>query len=292
VFTDLGRVFRLKVWQLPQGSRTARGKAVVNVLDLMEGEKMTALRPVAEWPEEVGEKFLFFCTEKGRVKKTDLTLYRNIRSNGLYAIELEDDDHLIEVRQVAAGQDVLLVSADGMSIRFNSDQARPMGRRTRGVRGMALRPGDRVVGMLPVRDEDGDLLTATERGYGKRTPLADYRPQKRAGLGLKDIKTEGRNGKVIGARSVVDEDEMIFVTDGGTLIRIGCQEVRQVGRNTKGVILIRVAEGEELVGLAKAPRTDDDDEGDEGDEAAPGDAGSVAEGGASEDATPSEDAGE
>ena len=162
---------------------------------------------------------------------------------------------------------------------------------------MALRPGDRVVGMLPVRDEDGDLLTATERGYGKRTPLADYRPQKRAGLGLKDIKTEGRNGKVIGARSVVDEDEMIFVTDGGTLIRIGCQEVRQVGRNTKGVILIRVGEGEELVGLAKAPRSEDDDERG-GEEGADGDATEQvaspeeAQGGESPDAEPAEDAGQ
>ena len=265
IFTDLGRVFRLKVWQLPQGSRTARGKAVVNLIDLMEGEQMTALRPVAEWPEAPDEKFLFFCTEKGRVKKTDLTSYQNIRSNGLYAIELEDDDHLIEVRQVDPGQHVLMVSADGMAIRFNSDEARPMGRRTRGVRGMSLRPGDHVVGMLPVRDDDGDLLTATERGYGKRTPLSDYRAQKRAGLGLKDIKTEGRNGKVIGARSVTDEDEMIFVTDAGTLIRIGCEEVRQVGRNTKGVILIRVDDDENLVGMAKAPHEEEDEEsGDDG----------------------------
>ena len=286
IFTSLGRVFRLKVWQLPQGSRTARGKAVVNLLNLMEGEEMTALRPVAEWPEEMGQKFLFFCTRKGRVKKTDLTAYHNIRSNGLYAIELEDDDHLIEVSQVDPSQDVILVSADGMSIRFNSDEARPMGRRTRGVRGMSLRPGDKVVGMLPVWDDDGDLLTATERGYGKRTPTSDYRAQKRAGLGLKDIKTGPRNGKVIGARSVTDDDEIIFVTDGGTLIRIGCDEVRQIGRNTKGVILIRVDDDETLVGLAKAPREEEQEVGSED----PGQGGELAP--ASEDAPPEVDAGD
>ncbi len=149
---------------------------------------------------------------------------------------------------------------------------------------MSLRPGDKVVGMLPVRDDDGDLLTATERGYGKRTPLSDYRPQKRAGLGLKDIKTGPRNGKVIGARSVTDDDEMIFVTDGGTLIRIGCDEVRQVGRNTKGVILIRVGDDEALVGLAKAPR-EDEEEGEEGEEGAEGAAGEEAEGAEGEEAT-------
>ena len=263
VVTDRGRVFRLKVYELPRGSRTARGKAVVNVINMEAGEQMAALRPILEWPDGPGQRFLFFATRDGRVKKTDLTAYKNIRSNGLYGIELEEDDGLISVRLVAPGSDVLLASADGMAIRFSSDEVRPMGRRTRGVQGMKLREGDRVVDLLPC-DEGTCVLTATERGYGKRTTLEDYRVQKRAGVGLIDIKTTTRNGKVVGARFVADEDQVIFVTNTGNIVRIPADDVSQIGRNTLGVRLIRVEEGARLVAMARLAESDlDEPEGQE-----------------------------
>ena len=267
IFTDKGRCFRLKVYQLPPGSRTARGKAVVNLIKLDDDERMTQLLPVYEWPEEAGQQFIFFTTRLGRVKKTDLAAYRNIRSNGLYAIQLEDEDKLIGCRLVTPSQHVLLVSASGMAIRFDSDQARPMGRRTRGVRGMKLRPGDRVVDMMPCQ-EGTSVLTTTENGYGKRTPIEQYRPQNRAGLGLIDIKTSARNGQVIGAKLVGEGDQIMMVTDGGTIVRTSADEVRDIGRNTQGVTLVRVQEGERVVALARV--VDDDDEGIEGEEGAEG----------------------
>jgi len=262
IFTDRGRVFRRKVYELPKGSRTARGKAVVNLINLESGERMAALRPIAEWPEEAGQRFLFFATRNGKVKKTDLIAYRNIRSSGLYAIELEEGDELIGVRGLELGIDVLMVSADGMAIRFSSDEARPMGRRTRGVQGMRLRPGDRVVSVLAC-NEDACVLTATERGYGKRTPISEYRRQKRAGLGLIDIKAGDRNGKVVGARFFTKGEQVILVTDTGVIIRMDAWEVRKVGRNTLGVRLLRLEEGANLVGMARLAEPDDEPEGEE-----------------------------
>ncbi len=266
-FTDRGKVHWLKVYDLPLQGRTAKGRALANVITLEEGEGIANCFNVREFPED---KYLMIATRKGIIKKTALSAYGRPMKGGIIAIRLDDDDELIDVRIVEGDQDVVLSTSGGMSIRFSHDDARPMGRATRGVKGITLGSDEVVVGMV-VADSDRTLLTVCELGYGKRTPFgpgiagaddddtegesatsssAQYRRQKRGGKGLRDIKTTSRNGKVVDVLSVTDDDEVLMITSKGKIQRLKAADISTIGRNTQGVRVIRLDDGDTLVSCA------------------------------------------
>ncbi|MEQ8768040.1 MAG: DNA gyrase subunit A [Planctomycetota bacterium] len=246
-FTNRGKVHWLKVYDLPRGSRTSQGRAIVNLLQLAEDELVTSMIPVREFTEDFE---LVFATENGIVKKTNLAAYGNPKKGGIIALSLDDDDRLIGVRLVKEGEDVMLGTATGYAIRFPHTDIRSMGRTARGVGGIALRDGDRVVSLMTA-DEAADVLTICEHGFGKRTPVSDYRSQRRNGMGLIDIKTTERNGRVVGQLPVTGEEEVMIVTQVGMIVRIPVSGISTIGRNTQGVRLIRVDEGDRVVSVAK-----------------------------------------
>lgn len=246
-FSTRGKTYRLKVYQLPLASRTARGKPIVNILPLEENERITAILPVSEFSPE---KFIFMATGDGTVKKTSLDQFANVRANGLIAVNLRDDDSLIGVDITNGDSDIMLFSKAGKVVRFSEDKVRAMGRTAAGVRGMKLADDDQVVSLI-VPANEGDILTVTQNGYGKRTELAEYPTKGRATQGVVSIKVSERNGPVVGAVQVEEGDEMMMITDAGTLVRTRVAEVSQVGRNTQGVTLIRTAEDESVVGLQR-----------------------------------------
>ncbi|UUM31687.1 DNA topoisomerase (ATP-hydrolyzing) subunit A [Vibrio japonicus] len=254
-FSTRGKTYRLKVYQLPLASRTARGKPIVNILPLEEGERITAILPVDEFSPE---KFIFMATGDGTVKKTSLDQFANVRSNGLIAVNLRDDDSLIGVDITNGDSDIMLFSKAGKVVRFSEDKVRAMGRTASGVRGMKLADNDQVVSLI-VPSNEGDILTVTQNGYGKRTELAEYPTKGRATQGVVSIKVSERNGPVVGAVQVEEGDEMMMITDAGTLVRTRVAEVSQVGRNTQGVTLIRTAEDESVVGLQRIDEVDEAD---------------------------------
>jgi DNA gyrase subunit A len=280
-FTTRGRVFSRKVFYLPSGSRISRGKPIVNVLSFESDETLAMVLAVDEFTEG---KNLFFATEMGRVKKTDLMAYGNIRSSGIIAINLNDDDRLIAVRETTGNSDVLLATANGMAIRFDESNVRSMGRSAAGVRGIDLAETDSVVGCISFdrEDTDGDevsLLTVTTNGYGKRTALNGYlrggNTQSRGGKGLIDIQTDDRNGVVVGVVKVENEtDEYLLVTDAGVIIRANTSTVSLINRNTKGVRLINLDKGSRVVSVARYAVTEEEaaerdyEEGEEGEEGA------------------------
>jgi DNA gyrase subunit A len=216
---------------------------------MAEGEKIAALLRVQAFPEAENQRFIVMCTAKGTIKKTDLEAFSNPRSAGIIALQVEDDDSLIAVAETDGTRDLVIGSRNGMAIRFAEADARPMGRTAYGVRGMQLRDGDVVVGMQVVTDA-GTLLTACENGYGKRTDVAEYRRQTRGGIGLKNVQTSDRNGSVIGIASVIDSDELLLVTEQGQIIRMKAGDLRPIGRDTQGVRLMELAEGDRLVSMA------------------------------------------
>jgi DNA gyrase subunit A len=246
-FSTRGKTYRLKVYQLPLASRTARGKPIVNILPLEENERITAILPVSEFAED---KFIFMATGDGTVKKTPLTQFSNVRSNGLIAVNLREDDSLIGVDITNGDNEIMLFSKFGKVVRFNEGQVRAMGRTASGVRGMKLAEGDQVVSLI-IPSEGGNVLTVTENGYGKRTDLAEYPAKSRATQGVVSIKVSARNGSVVGAVQVADGDEFMMITNAGTLVRTRSAEVSQVGRNTQGVTLIRTSDEEKVVGLQR-----------------------------------------
>ncbi|MGF1686430.1 DNA topoisomerase (ATP-hydrolyzing) subunit A [Photobacterium japonica] len=246
-FSSRGRMYWLKVYQLPQASRTARGKPIVNILPLEEGERITAILPVKEY---AADKFVFMATADGTVKKTPLTDFSRPRSAGIIAVNLRDGDSLIGVDVTNSTDQIMLFSEAGKVVRFSEEQVRGMGRTAAGVRGMKLAEGDKVVSLI-VPHNDGDVLTVTENGYGKRTELAEYPAKSRATQGVVSIKVSERNGRVVGAVQVEDGDEFMMITNGGTLVRTRVGEVSRVGRNTQGVTLIRTTDGELVVGLQR-----------------------------------------
>ncbi len=260
-FSSRGKVYWLKVYQLPQASRQARGKPIVNLLPLEKGERIYTVLPIREFDPD---QYLFFATARGVVKKTPLTDYSRPRANGIIALDLPEDDTLIDVARTDGQRDILLFASDGKTIRFNERDVRSMGRTARGVRGIRLADGERVVSMV-VATEQGDILTATENGYGKRTRLEEFSAQRRGGMGVIGIQTSERNGKLVGAVQATGADELMLISDGGTLVRTRVSEVSVLGRNTQGVRLIRLKESEKLVGLARIENLDD-----EGDSAQPG----------------------
>jgi DNA gyrase subunit A len=254
MLTNKGRAYSKKVWEVPQAGRTAKGKAFVNLLPLQEGERVVALLPVREFSEGA---FVVMATRRGYIKKTSLDAFGNIRSSGIIALTIPDDDDLVSVRITEGASDILLGTRNGWAIRFREENVRPMGRSARGVRGIRLREGesgesDQLVGMAVIpREEPATLLTVCERGFGKRTPTPDYPTKNRGGKGVITIKTTERNGKVVSLRLVSDDDDLMLITDGGKLIRMPVDGIPTIGRNTQGVRLIRLEESEKVVAMER-----------------------------------------
>jgi len=247
-FSNRGRIYWLKVYEVPQGSRTSRGKPIVNMVPLMEHEKITAVLPVKEFDDG---HFVFMATALGTVKKTTLSAFSRPMSKGIIAVNLDDGDHLIGVALTDGKQDAMLFSNAGKAVRFAEDEVRAMGRTAGGVRGMKLQDGQFVVSLLTASDEKLAVLTATENGYGKRTPVSEYTRHGRGTQGIIAIDCSERNGKLLAAQLVAAEDEIMLITTGGVLIRTHVAEVREQGRSTQGVRLINLDDGEKLAGLEK-----------------------------------------
>ncbi len=256
-FSSRGRVYWLKVYEVPQGSRISRGKPIVNLFPLEDGEKINAILPVKEFDEN---HFVFMCTAQGTVKKTALVEFSNPRRSGIIAINLDENDYLIGAEITNGGNDIVLVSDNGKAVWFDEEDVRPMGRATRGVRGMKMMAKQQVISLLIADNEQQTVLVATENGYGKRTQLADFRHSGRATQGVKAIATSDRNGVVVAAKLVNDDDEIMLITTGGVLIRTRVKEIRELGRATQGVTLINLGEGEKLSGLEKVVESDEDEE--------------------------------
>lgn len=248
IFTDRGKCFWLRAYDIPEVTRSSKGKAIANLVQMAEGEKMAAMIRVQVFPENENERFIVMGTRNGTIKKTDLKAFSNPRTAGIIAIQVEDDDALISVAETDGKKDLVIGTRNGMAIRFAEDDARPMGRTAYGVRGIQLREGDHVVAMEVVT-EDQTLLTVCENGFGKRTAVAEYRRQTRGGIGLKNIQATDRNGLVVGIACVSDTDQLLLVTQGGQVIRM-TTDMRPIGRDTQGVRLIDLAEGDSVVSIA------------------------------------------
>ena len=254
-FSNRGRVYWLKVYEVPQGTRTGRGKPIVNMFPLEEGEKINAILSIKEFVED---QFIFMCTAQGTVKKTPLSDFSNPRKAGIIAVALDEDDFLIGAEITRGTQEIVLVSDAGKAVWFDEEDVRPMGRTARGVRGMRLVKGQQVLSLLVAENHQETVLVATENGFGKRTVLADFRHSGRGTQGVIAIAASERNGKVVAARLVRDEDEIMLITTGGVLIRTRVREIRELGRATQGVTLIALDDGEKLAGLEKVVESDDD----------------------------------
>ncbi|MDF2867740.1 MAG: gyrA [Gammaproteobacteria bacterium] len=246
-FSNLGKLYWIKVYQIPQGSRISRGKPIVNLLPLDADERINAILPVKEYADNT---YVFMTTANATVKKVKLTEFSRPRSNGIIAIDLDEGDKLVGVALTSGTSEVMLFNNAGKAIRFNEDEVRAMGRTARGVRGMRLSKNQQVIALI-IATPDGQILTATENGYGKRTLLDEYRLTSRGGQGVIAISTSDRNGQVVGAIQVTDADEVMLITDRGTLVRTRVGEISLVGRNAQGVRLIRLAEEEKLVGIQR-----------------------------------------
>jgi len=259
-FSNRGRVYWLKVYEVPEGARNARGKPIVNLFPLMEGEKITAVLPVQGFDDD---HYVFMATAQGTVKKTALTAFSNPRKAGIIAVGLDDGDHLVGVAITNGQCDVMLFSDAGKAVRFPESDVRPMGREARGVRGMNIEDNQRVIAMLVAKDESLSVLTATENGYGKRTPVSEYTRHGRGTKGMIAIQTTERNGKLVGACLVDTKDEVMLISSSGVLIRTRVADIRELGRATQGVTLINLDEGTYLAGIEQVVESDPDDTEDE-----------------------------
>ncbi|MDE0482365.1 MAG: DNA gyrase subunit A [Candidatus Poribacteria bacterium] len=257
-FTSLGKCYVLKVFEIPEGSRQAAGRAAVNMLKLSDSETITAFLPIREFNEDL---YILMATKSGIVKKSPLGDFRNPISSGIIAVNLDPDDQLIEAHLTDGNYDVILVSHNGNAIRFNESDVRSMGRRTRGVRGIRLAEEDFVVDMVCSADENDSLLIVTENGYGKRTGLSAYRSQKRGGVGLTAIKRSTRNGAVVSAKLVTRSDELVLISSTGYITRMAVSDIRSIGRTTQGVRLMTLQEDETLVDVGKISEADSDSDG-------------------------------
>jgi DNA gyrase subunit A len=255
-FTTIGKLYWIKVHELPQAGRAARGKPIVNLLHLEPGERVSAFLSVREFQEG---RYVIFATKQGLVKKTELMLYANPRLSGIRAIGLESNDEVIGVRLTDGNQEIILSTLDGQSIRFKEEQVRPTGRGTYGVVGMTLEKDDAIVSM-EILSLSANILTVSENGYGKRTPMEEYRLQSRGGKGIITMKTTDKTGKVVGVQQVTDDDQLMLVTNIGKIIRLRVKDIRVIGRNTQGVHLIGLEEGERVVSLARLAEKEEEEE--------------------------------
>lgn len=254
-FSNRGRVYWLKVWEVPQGSRNSRGRPIVNMFPLEEGEKINVVLSVKEFSED---QFVFMATSRGTVKKTPLSDFSNPRKAGIIAVGLDEGDYLIGAQLTDGVHDVMLFSDAGKAVRFDEGDVRPMGRAARGVRGMTLEEGQSVIALLVAEDETQSVLTATQNGFGKRTPIGEYTRHSRGTKGMIAIQTSARNGKVVGAVLVRETDEIMLITNAGVLVRTRVAEIREMGRATQGVTLISVDDDSELSGVYRVVETDDE----------------------------------
>ncbi|MBM3346800.1 MAG: DNA gyrase subunit A, partial [Betaproteobacteria bacterium] len=260
-FSSTGRLYWLKVYKVPQGTRTSRGKPMVNLFPLVEGEKITAVLPIAAY---VDNRYVFMATAMGTVKKTPLSAFSNPRERGIIAVELDEDDMLIGAAITDGEHDVMLFSDAGKAVRFEEDDVRPMGRQARGVRGMMLDAGQRVVSMLVAESEVLTVLTATENGFGKRTAISEYTRHGRGTKGMIAMQTSERNGPLVGAVLVNNRDEIMLISTGGVMIRTWVEDIREMGRSTQGVTLINLDEGTKLAGLERIVEGEADNGGGDG----------------------------
>jgi DNA gyrase subunit A len=270
VFTAGGKLFWIKVHEIPQAGPAAKGKAIVNLLQLSGEERLAATVAVRDFAED---RFLVFATEQGTIKKTVLAEYGNPRAGGIIGINIEPGDRLLNVKITDGTKHLFLATADGMSIRFPESDCRPMGRATTGVRGISLREGDRVVGM-EVLELEGAILTGAEKGLGKRTPVAEYREQGRGGLGVINLKVTERTGRVVGVCQVLPGDQVMLMTSEGMMVRTAVDGIREIGRSTQGVKLVDLEGDDRLVAMAKVAEREDEngiDGPDGGDETPPAD---------------------
>ncbi|MBK7614308.1 MAG: DNA gyrase subunit A [Burkholderiales bacterium] len=271
-FSDRGRVYWLKVWEVPQGGRGSRGKPIVNMFPLQAGEKVTVVLPLTgENRQFPADHFIFMCTARGTVKKTALDEFSNPRKAGIIAVDLDEGDYLIGAALTDGKHDVMLFSDGGKAVRFDEDDVRPLGRQARGVRGMMLEDGQTVIAMLVAEDETQSVLTASENGYGKRTTIVEYTRHGRGTKGMIAIQQTERNGKVVAATLVRANDEIMLITDKGVLVRTRVSEIRELGRATQGVTLIALDDGAKLSGLQRIVENDANDSGTDADnDGAPG----------------------
>jgi DNA gyrase subunit A len=260
-FSSRGKVYWLKVYQVPRASRGARGKPIINLLPLLDDERINAVLPVREYN---ADSYVFMATSKGRVKKTSLEAFSRPRTNGIIAVDLRDDDKLVDVALTDGAADIFLAASNGKAIRFNEKDVREMGRGAAGVRGINLKAEQEVIGLIIV--EDNDILMATANGYGKRTKVEEFSTQGRGGKGVIAIQTSERNGNMVGAIQASDEDEVMLISSSGTLVRTGVTDISVQGRNTQGVRLIRLADGDRLVGLDRIEQIQEGDDQAGGDE--------------------------
>jgi len=254
-FSNRGRVYWLKVYNVPQGSRVSRGKPIVNLVPLLEHEKITAILPVKEF---VHDRFVFMATAQGTVKKTPLSEFSRPRPSGIIAVDLDDGDFLVDAALTDGKHDAMLFSSGGKAVRFEESDVRPMGRGAHGVRGMLLDKGQRVISMLVAEDEQQSVLTATENGFGKRTPIVEHTRHARGTKGMIAIQQSERNGQVVAAALVREDHEVMLISTGGVLIRTQVKSIREMGRSTQGVTLINLGEGEKLAGLERVVETEEE----------------------------------
>ena len=253
-FTNTGRVYRLKVYEIPEAGRTARGTAIINLLQLMPGERITAVIPISKFESD---HYLMMATKKGLVKKTPIKEYENVRKTGLAAIILRDDDELIEVKATNNKKDIILVTKEGQCIRFKETDVRVTGRNSMGVRGMNLGDTDEVVAMQ-LNSQGHYLLVVSEKGMGKRTSISEFTCQNRGGKGVKCYKITEKTGNVVGAKAVNEENEIMMITTAGIIIRLQCADISILGRITSGVKLINLSEGVTVASVAKVRDKDDE----------------------------------
>jgi DNA gyrase subunit A len=259
IFTRRGQCYWMKVWEIPEAARTSRGKPIVNLLNLGSEEEIAAVVPVREFRDD---QYLLFSTRLGVVKKTDLSAYGNVRSVGLNAINIREDDQLIDVQITSGESEIILASRDGKAIRFEEEDVRPMGRAAGGVRGLRLKGDDIVIGMVVVRP-DSTLLVVSENGLGKRTDVDAYRMQKRGGSGVINLKTSAKTGKVVAVKSVQEDEQLMVITRAGVVNRQNVAAISLIGRATQGVKLVSLDKGDTVVDVARVIVDDEEAEGEE-----------------------------
>jgi DNA gyrase subunit A len=253
-FSDKGKVYVKKVYEIPQAARNAKGRAIVNFVGMEPGEKIAAITPVMEMKEGT---FIVTLTKRGQIKKTEVTEYENFREKGIIGVKIEDGDQLLSAALTDGTRDIIVATQQGMSIRFDEKQVRPMGRATVGVRAIDLSEGDHVVGLGVTSSGEPKVLAVCEKGYGKRTPLSEFRPQHRGGKGIILIDASERNGPVVGIALVNDDAEVMLVTDRGQTLRTKVSEIRETGRNAQGVRVMSVEEGERVVAIEGLAESED-----------------------------------